>query len=190
MKKKGFFHLFAYKGGISIIYYICLFALFWYLIIPRTSIYFRDDMDTPLSERLHVEDLVMVKGEVFKLYVVGINKKVRFSSTDLKVADVNIFGRVFAYRTGTTIIQAKYDDVILKCRVRVIDLNKNKLTIKEGNTFKLKVNGPNFKVKWKSKNKKIASVSWFGKVKGISKGSTEIIAECGNKTLICKVNVK
>lgn len=190
MKKKGFFHLFEYKGGISIIYYISLFALLWYLIIPNTSLYFRNDLDTPLSDRLQVEDLVMVKGEVFKVYVIGVNKKVKFSSTDFKVAYVNIFGKVFACRTGTAIIQAKYDDVVLKCRVRVINLNKKNLTLKEGKTFKLKVNGPKLNVKWKSTNKNVAAVSWSGKVIAVSKGSTKIIAECGGKTLICKVKVK
>lgn len=190
MKKKGFFHLFGYKGAISIIYYISLFALLWYLIVPRTSLFFRNDLEMPLSERLHVKDIVMVKGEAFKLYVVGINKKVSFSSTDFKVADVNIFGKVFAFRPGTTIIRARYDDVTLKCRVRVIDLNKKKLTLKKGETFRVKVKGPKFIVKWKSSNKKVATVSWTGKVKGVSKGTTKIIAECSGKTLVCEVNVK
>ena len=190
MNKKGFFHLFGFKGGISIIYYITLFALLWYLIIPRTSLFFRNDIETPLSERLHVKDLVLVKGEVFKLYVVGINKRVSFSSTDFKVADVNIFGKVFAFRPGTTIIQAKHDDVIMKCRVRVIDLNKKKLTLKKGETYRLKVKGPKFIVRWKSTNKKVATVSRTGKVKGVSKGTAKIIAECSGKTLICEVNVK
>jgi len=191
VKKKGFFSLFKFKGGISILYYITLLVLLWYLIIPRTSIYFRDDMDTPLSARFHVEDLVMVKGEAFKLRVIGtINERIKFSSTDFKVAYVNIFGKVFALRTGTTVIKAKYDDVVLKCRVRVVDLNKRKLTLNEGKTYKLKVKGPKMKVTWKSKDEKIATVSWSGKVKAISKGSTEIIAKCGDKELICKVNVK
>lgn len=190
MKKKGIFHLFAFKGGISIIFYICLIALLWYLIIPRTSLYFRNDLGMSFSKRLNVKNLVMVKGETFKLYVISINKRVSFSSTDFKVADVNIFGKVFACRTGTTIIQAKYDDVVLKCRVRVIDLNKKKLTLKIGETYKLKVKGPISGAKWGSKDKNIATVSWSGKVKAVSKGSTEIIVKCGGKTLICHVNVK
>lgn len=186
MKKKES----AFKGGISIIFFICLFALVWYLIIPHTSLFFRKGIITPLSARLHPRDIVMVRDETYKLYVVGINKRISFSSTDIKVADVNIFGKVYANRTGTTIIKAKYDDVVLKCRVRVIDINKKKLTLKKGKTYRLKVKGPVIGAKWKSKNKKIATVSWSGKVKAVSKGSTEIIAVSGGKTLKCKVIVK
>ena len=45
------------------------------------------------------------------------------------------------------------------------------------------------KVKWSSKNKKIATVSKIGRVKGKKKGSTEVIAKVNGKKYICTVKV-
>lgn len=71
-----------------------------------------------------------------------------------------------------------------------IVLNKNKVTIKVGKTYQLKVKGTNKTVKWSSKNKNIATVSKKGKIKGKKAGSTTIIAKIASKTLKCKVIVK
>lgn len=69
----------------------------------------------------------MVKGEEFRLFVYGINKRVSYHSTNFRVAGVNFNGRVFAYQTGKAYIIAKVDNKELKCRVKVIDLNKKDL---------------------------------------------------------------
>ncbi len=44
-------------------------------------------------------------------------------------------------------------------------------------------------VNWTSLDGKIATVSEKGKVKGISLGTTEITATCGDKNAVCKVTV-
>ena len=69
-------------------------------------------------------------------------------------------------------------------------LNKTKVTIKVGQTVKLKVKKNKKKVKWSSKNKKIATVNKYGKVKGKKPGKTYIIAKVGKKKYKCKVIVK
>lgn len=69
-------------------------------------------------------------------------------------------------------------------------LNKTKITIKVGQTYKLKIKKKGKKkVKWVSKNKKIATVSKKGKVKGKKPGKTKIIAKRGKKKFTCKVTV-
>lgn len=69
-------------------------------------------------------------------------------------------------------------------------LNKTKVTIKVGQTVKLKVKSNKKKVKWSSKNKKVATVSKAGKVKGKKQGKTYIIAKVGKKKYKCRVIVK
>lgn len=64
-------------------------------------------------------------------------------------------------------------------------------TIKVGQTLTLKVRGVKMKkIKWKSSNKKIATVSKKGKVKGLKAGKVVITAKSGKKSLKCKVVVK
>lgn len=71
-------------------------------------------------------------------------------------------------------------------------LNKTKVTIYVGKTVKLKIknNKSNKKVKWSSRNKKVATVTKKGKVKGKKAGKATIIAKVGNKKYKCKVTVK
>ena len=54
-----------------------------------------------------------------------------------------------------------------------IKLNCTKKTIYEGDTFKLKITGTKKKVKWSSSNKKVATVSSKGVVKGIDGGANQ-----------------
>lgn len=71
-----------------------------------------------------------------------------------------------------------------------IKINKKKATIYVGKTVQLKVKGTKKKVTWKSSNKKIATVTSKGKVKGVANGSATITAKLGKKSYTCKVTVK
>jgi len=190
LKKNIFFHLFRYRGGNSIIFYIALIALLWYLFIPHTSFYFKTDLFTPFWKRLNEQDITLVEGETFKLYVMGINKRVSFSSTDIKVADVNIFGKVTTFRCGTTIIKAKVNHKVIKCRVRVIKISKKNLTLKIGKSSRLKIKGAWFGVRWTSSNTSVVVVSKSGKVTAVSKGSVIISGKVRGKTVSCNIKVE
>jgi uncharacterized protein YjdB len=132
----------------------------------------------------------MIKGEEYRLYVFGINKRVSYSSTNFRVAGVNFNGRVFAYRTGKAFITAKVDGKDLRCRVYVVDINKEKLNLKVGDSYRLKVKGSNAFVSWKSENKEIATVSMFGKVTARKKGSTVLYANIKGKKLKCILKIE
>ena len=71
-----------------------------------------------------------------------------------------------------------------------IKLNKKTVYLAKGKTVKLKVKGTKAKVKWKSSNKKIATVSKSGKVKGKKTGKCTITAKVKGKKLKCKVYVE
>ncbi|MBO5173698.1 MAG: Ig-like domain-containing protein [Eubacterium sp.] len=72
---------------------------------------------------------------------------------------------------------------------KVVKLNKSKLTLQTGKTSKLKLKNTKKKVKWSSKNKKVATVSRKGVVKAVSVGKTTITAKSGKKRYSCKVTV-
>lgn len=175
---------------LNVLYYSMFVVLLGFLIIPHTSFHFKSKLYAPLSMRLNKDDIVLVKGEEEKLFVIGINKRVRFTSTDFKVADVTFSGGVIAKRVGTTIIRAEVDNRILKCRVRVISMNKTSLSLSENDTYTLKVKGVKGIVKWSSSNKSVVSVSRKGAIKACKKGSAVIKAKIKGATVSCKVVVK
>ena len=122
--------------------------------------------------------------------MLGINKRVSYSSTNFRVAGVNFNGRVYGHQVGKAYIIAKVNGDLLKCRVYVIDLNKNNIYLKVGQNYDLDVRGANTYVRWKSSNVNIASVSFTGKVKAKNRGKTEIIAKIKGKELKCSVYVE
>lgn len=127
MKDKKFSFIFAFF--IRIVFLVSFFALIWYLIIPNTSINYRKEYQS-FSNRLNEKDLIMIQGETFKLRLQKFNKRVKFSSMDIKVAPVTPLGTIIALRPGKTFITVKYDKQELKCRVRVYKINKKKIKIK------------------------------------------------------------
>lgn len=72
-----------------------------------------------------------------------------------------------------------------------VKLNKKTVSINAGDTFQLKLSGAKA-VTWSSSNKKIATVTSKGKVKGIKKGNCTITAKNKKtkKSYKCKVSVR
>ncbi len=165
--------------------------MIWYLIIPNSSINYRKEFQ-PFSNRLNEKDLVMIKGETFKLRLLKLNKRVKFSSMDIKVAPVTPLGTVIALRPGKTYIRVKYENQELKCRVRVYKINKNKIKIKTNKKIDLDIKGPGILklVKWSSSKPNIAKVNRFGTVKGVTKGKAVITGEIYDKKIKCYVIVE
>lgn len=70
-----------------------------------------------------------------------------------------------------------------------IKLSSTKLTLKKGQSKYLTVRNANSTVKWKSSNKRVATVTANGLVKARRKGKAVITAKAGEKTLKCKVTI-
>ena len=77
---------------------------------------------------------------------------------------------------------------------RKIKLNRRKLTLKKGKSFRLKVTltpaDSQYKITYKTSNKKIATVSKTGKIKAKKKGKVKITVISGKKKAVCTVKVK
>lgn len=158
-------------------------------ILYNTSIFYRHSIEMPFSLHLKTKDVVLLKGEEFHLSVFGINKRVSYYSTNFLVAGVNFTGRVYAYRTGKAFIIAKVDGKKLKCRVRVIGINRKSIVLMTGRSFRLRIYGGGCFIRWRTGNVKVASVTRFGRVKAVSKGTTVITARVKGKIVQCRVRV-
>ncbi len=117
----------------------------------------------------------------------------KWKSSDKTVAKVKD-GKVTALKKGEAVITAVLTDgTKLKCVVAVTTnptLKKEKLTLKVSNSKKIKVKGAVGKVKYTSKNTKIATVNKNGKIKAKKAGTTKIKVKVNGIKLTCKVNVK
>lgn len=99
---------------------------------------------------------------------------------------------ITAKKTGTAVITARLENgKEYTCTLSVVaGLKYSSKTIYIKNSFKNELFGAKGTVKWSTSNKRIATVSSNGVVKGISKGTATIYAKNGGKTYKCKVVVK
>ncbi len=75
------------------------------------------------------------------------------------------------------------------CKASAPKLSKKTVTLNVGQSAKLKIKGGSGKVKWKSSNKAVASVTSKGKITGNKAGNATITATRKKKKLKCKVTV-
>lgn len=159
-------------------------------LLQNSSLFFRTFHVPHLSLHLNKRELFLKKGEEFKLRVIGLNRRVdSYSSTDFKVAYVNFNGRVYGSRVGKAFIVVEVDDVILKCRVHVMDLKKKKLSVEVGEKRKIELKGSVGKVKYSSMNESVAKVDKKGNVFAVAQGRTTILVVNKGLTFTCTINV-
>lgn len=175
---------------IKLVIIVIIAVLIIFTLYRNSGLFYRKGIILPFSLHLNRQELYMTPGEEFRLFVYGINKRVSFYSTNFRVAGVDFTGRVYAHRTGRAVIVAKVGNKKLKCRVKVIELNKRKLYLKTGDTFRLRVKGPVWNAAYKSSNLKVATVSSFGRIKAKRPGKTTITVKVKGKSLKCQVIVR
>ena len=162
---------------------------------------------------LPAKQLTLKKGKSFtlktKVSVSGkkVSKAVTYKTSNKKVATVNAKGKITAKKNGKaviTVISKANKKKTVKIKVTVgtpvtsIKLSKTKASLTVGKTLKLKATvapkkASSKSVVWKTSNKKIATVSANGVVKGIKAGTVKITAlakDGSGKKKVCKVTVK
>lgn len=107
----------------------------------------------------------------------------------LDVTRKEIFFGVSGAGSGRVTFTLNNKVLYLDLKVAKVKINKTSLLIVKKKKGTLKVKGCSTRVKWISKNKKIATVSSSGKVKGKKIGSTLIYTKIGNGYLGCAVSV-
>lgn len=130
-------------------------------------------------------------GAVSKLF--DSAKIYKYTSSDVSVATV-ANGTVKALKKGNTTVTAYLTDgskIVTKVVVTTDPvLAKRKITLNKNKTKTIKVKGAVGKVKFTSKNTKVATVNKNGKLTAKGKGNTIIKVKVNGITLKCKVKVK
>lgn len=127
----------------------------------------------------------------FTNVLVGAKAGVKWSSSNKKVATVNGKGVVKGRKSGTCKVVARFDGKKYACKVTVVNprLNKKKITVYNSRSFRLKVTGGKGRIRWKSGNKKVVTVSKKGTVTALKGGTCTITAVRNGIALKCKVTV-
>ena len=125
----------------------------------------------------------------------GLSGKVTYKSSNTKVATVSSKGVVTAKKAGKATITATCGKYKATCKVTVknpsVKLAKTSATIKVKKTVTIKATAtPSGKITYKTSNKKVATVSSKGVVKGVKKGTATITVSCNGATAKFKVTVK
>lgn len=183
-------HKRIYNRPYKVLIVLIILLLILFSLYRNSGLFYRKKIILPFSLHLNRQELYLIKGEEFRIFVYGINKRVSYHSTNFRVTGVDFNGRVYAYQTGKAFIIAKVDGRELKCRVKVIDLNKKRLNMKVNETRRLWIKGPLFLARYKSSNPKVATVNIFGYVRAKQTGRTTITVNAKGKLMKCTVIVR
>ena len=128
--------------------------------------------------------------------VTGKVKAPVYTSSNTKIATVDKkTGKVTAKAAGKVTITAKSGSLKATYTVTVknptLKLTKTSASVKVGKTTRITAKAtPSGKITYKSSNKKVATVSSNGTVKGIKKGTAKITVTCNGVSKTFKVTVK
>lgn len=192
---------------------IIAFALAIMLALSSTMVIPVEAKAAPKAKKivLNVTKKTMKVGQTTTLKVKKVSpsnasKSVKYSTSKKSVATVDSKGKIKAKAAGTatiTVTSKSNSKVKATCKVTVkqpvkeIRISKNVLAVQKGKTVNIKAtvkpkNASNKKLKYKTSNKKIATVNSKGKVKGIKNGTVTITvtaADGSKKKATCKVGV-
>lgn len=154
------------------------------------------------------KSLTLAKGATYKKLASSIavtpvtsKEKVTYSSSNKKVATVSSKGVIKAKKAGTTKITVKSGKKKVVVTVKVTGVKTTNLSgvpaaknVSKGKSFKIKAiatpKNTDEKITFKSSNKKVATVTSKGVVKGLKKGTATITVRSGSQKMTCKVTVK
>ena len=143
------------------------------------------------APKLNKKTASVTVGKTVQLTVKNTKSKVKWSTSNKKIATVTSKGLVKGKKVGTATVTAKVGKKSLKCKVTVkVGLNKTKETLYIGDTSQLKLSGTSQKVKWSTSKKSVATVNSKGKVTAKKSGTATITAKLGKKSYKYKVTVK
>lgn len=136
----------------------------------------------------------IAKGKTLQLKLNGAKKRVKWTTSNKKIATVNKNGKVSAKKVGRATITAKIGKKKYRCKVTVKNpstarISNTRALILEGETLRLEMFGTKSKVKWYSSNKQIATVNKYGRVSAKKPGKVTITAKVGKKVYKCNLTV-
>ena len=125
----------------------------------------------------------------------GVTGAVTWTSSNPKAATVKD-GKVTAKKAGKTVVTASAGGYKASCTITVKKptlkiRSKKAVVLRKGKKSKIKVKAvPTGKITYKSSNKKVASVTKKGVIKGVKAGRCKITVQCNGVKKTVKVRVK
>lgn len=140
--------------------------------------------------KLSATKVVLIKKDTTTLKVKNYKGSVKWKTSKKAVATVSTKGKITAKKAGKANITATCGGKKLTCKVTVEDpkMSLAKLSVEEGATATLALNGNTQKITWSSSNKSVATVA-NGVVTGVTAGTAKITAKVGKHKYTCTVTV-
>lgn len=141
---------------------------------------------------LNKTSMVLYVGDHYKLTLKKQEKEVLWQSENSAIAEVDYHGEIEAKKKGKTVVSAKTSKHIYRCQIRVKErpkLSESNITLKSGQTMKLRLLNTDEAPQWTVEDNKIAKVSDDGTVKALEVGHTYIAALLNDETYKCFINV-
>ncbi len=143
------------------------------------------------TPRLNRTNATLAKGKRLQLKVSGTNQRVKWSTSNKKIATVNEKGVVKGRSKGAVRITAKIGKKKLICKVTIDKpkLDGIRATVGVGKSVALKLSGTKGKTEWFTSDNSIAIVSQSGVVTGIKQGNCRIYVHVSGTSLVCMITV-
>lgn len=167
------------------------FFIFFLCILICLSLIITPNVQAKSKIALNHKSATILKGEIIKLKLTGNTNKVKWSSSDSKIAKVSQKGKVTARKVGTTKITAKMGNKKYTCKIKVESPKTyaKTYTMKKGTKYQLCVADTTIPIKWKAKDPVFAKVNSKGVVTAVSTGVTTITAIISKKVFKFKIEV-
>lgn len=154
--------------------------------------------------KLNKSKIVLLTKQSYRLKLTGTNVKIKWKSSDARVATVSSTGKVYAKISGSTTITASVGNRKYKCIVKVEDPFigaisdrygtfelPNEIDMMVDEKLQLKIRNTTQKTKWSSSNSNIVSVDKNGLIVAKKDGSAKITAtilgkKFTKKIIVCK----
>lgn len=131
-------------------------------------------------------------GEHYQLKLKKKENKVTWTSNHKNIVNVDTNGKIVAKKAGNAIVKATTLKKTYQCKVHVLkraQLSDENITLKVGQSKKLKLLNAKEQPKWSSENNSIVKVNSEGNVEAIDVGQTRVKALLDHFTYTCTVTV-
>lgn len=167
-------------------------------IEPTTEYIAVEDIElSDYDSEMYVDDVQMLSATVFPQN--ATKQEVEYSITNTKIATVNRLGKITAVSKGVCKVcltcdgVSAYYDLVVKVKTETIDVKEKFVVLKPNQEYDLEVSvkpaGASQRLKYKSEDEKVATVSSDGVIRAKSVGNTSIIISNEDVTIMVNVIV-
>ena len=173
--------------NVSTVILLAICMSFFPISLPYNSVITAEAATTKLNK----EKLLLYVGNSDTLKITGTNQKIKWTTSNSKVASVSKKGVVKGIKKGTAAITAQINNKKYTCKVTVSNpaINEKKLDMEIADTAQLSILGGSGSVTWKSSDKDVVTVNKNGFVYAKGEGNAKITGTYKGKNYVCNVTI-